>query len=86
MFYVSKAIKNKEFLHSKQFSILCNSKKQAEKLAEHLNKNNETCLINSWKLKDNEIWHVYEDGDWYSEYIPFKLKSTKGKISVVANV
>lgn len=85
MFYVSKAIKNKEFLHSKQFSILCNSKKQAEKLAEHLNKNNENS-IDSWKLKDNEIWFVYEDGDWYKEYIPFKLKSTKGKISVVANV
>lgn len=86
MFYVSKAIKGKEFLHSREFSILCNSKKQAEKLAEYLNKNNETCLIDSWKLKDTEVWFVYEHGDWYSDYIPYKLKSTRGKISIVYNI
>ena len=84
MFYVSKAIKGKEFLHSKQYSILCNSKKQANKLAEFLN-NHDNTTIGEWQLKDNETWYVYEDGEWYKQFIPYKLKSVRGKITITLN-
>jgi hypothetical protein len=80
---VAKTIKNHEYIYNKRFTILCKSKKQAEKLAENLIKNNETCLLDNWKLKENETWWVYE---CESESPLWKLKSTNGKISLVENV
>jgi hypothetical protein len=85
MFFISKACKGHEYLYKRQFAIRCKSKKQATQLAEHLNTHNETAN-GEWKLNDNETWYVYEDGEWYNDYIPYKLKSTKGKISIVSNI
>jgi hypothetical protein len=84
MWIVAKTIKNHEYMYSKSYSILCESKKQAEKLAEHLIMNNEKS-VGSWKLNENETWFVYEI-DKYDSIPPYKLKSTKGKISVVENI
>lgn len=83
MFIVAKTIKGKEFLRSKTYSILCNNKKQAEKLAKFLTENNEhNC--NEWKLKDGEIYRAYEI-DSYDAQPLYRLKSTKNKISIVYN-
>lgn len=85
IYFISKAVKGKEFLYSKKFTILCKTKKQAKQLADYLNENDKTTL-GDWKLKDGETWHPYEDGDWYKDYILYKLKSTRGKIAITLNV
>ena len=84
MFIVAKTIKGKEFIYSNNFSILCKNKDQAEKLASHLNKNNETAS-EKFKLKENEIWYVYEI-DKYDSVPMFKLKNTKNKITITYNI
>lgn len=78
---ISKTIKGKEFLYSKNYTILCNSEKQAKKLAEHLNNNNDSA-VGDFKLKDNEIWYDYEI-DKYDNAPIYKLKTTKNKISII---
>ena len=83
MFIVSKTVKGQEHLYSNKHSILCKNKEQASQLASFLNKNNNTS-ISDWKLKDNEIYHVYEI-DQYDNIPRYKLKSTKNKISIVEN-
>ena len=80
MYIISKAIKGKEFIYSTKYSILCSNKKQAEKLAEHLNTHNEDTQ-GGFKLKDNEIWYVYEI-DKYDTPPRYKLSTTRGKISI----
>ena len=80
---MAKACKGEEFMYKKSSMILCKSKKQAEKLAEFLNENNET-TNGEWKLKDNEIWWVYEI-DKYDTTPLYKIKTTKGKIVIVNN-
>lgn len=80
MIIISKAIKGKEFLYNRNFTILCNSEKQAKKLAEHLNNNNDNA-IGDFKLKDNEIWHDYKIDIYDNEPI-YKLKNSKNKISI----
>ena len=84
MFIVAKTIKGKEFIYSNNFSILCKNETEAKKLAEHLNNNNESAN-EKWKLKDNEIWYVYEI-DNYSAIPTFKLKSTKNSIKITYNI
>ena len=81
MFIISKTIKGKEYLYSKKHTILCKNEKQANKLANFLNLNNDTS-INDFKLKDNEIWHTYQIDEWDTPPI-YKLKTTKNKISIV---
>ena len=83
MFIVSKTVKGKEYLYSNKYSILCKNKEQANQLASFLNKNNNTS-ISDWKLKDNELYYVYEI-DNYDTQPRYKLKSTKNKISIVEN-
>lgn len=83
MFIISKTIKGKEYLYSNKYSILCKNKEQANQLASFLNKNNNTS-ISDWKLKDNELYYVYEI-DNYDTQPRYKLKSTKNKISIVEN-
>ena len=80
MYIISKTIKGKEFVYSTRYSILCSSKKQAEKLAEHLNTHNEDTQ-GDFKLKDNEIWYVYEI-DKYDTPPHYKLSTTRGKIAI----
>ena len=84
MFIIAKTIKGHEYIYSRQYSVKCNSKKQAEKLVEFLNNHNDSAIEN-WKLKDNEVWNVYEVGNWENDYIPYKIKETTGKISIVEN-
>ena len=84
MFIVAKTIKEKEFVYSNNYSILCKSEKQARKLAKHLNNYNDTA-INDWKLKENEIWYVYEISEYDSTPM-YRLKSTKNKISIIYNI
>ena len=83
MFTVCKTVIGKEYMRSREYSILCNSKKQAETLAETLNKNN-SGSIGGWKLKEGEAWHTYTI-DNYDHPPTYRLKSTRGKISVVLN-
>lgn len=83
MFIVSKTVKGKEYLYSNKHSILCKNKEQANQLASFLNKNNNTS-ISDWKLKDNELYWVYEI-DQYDNIPKYRLKSTKNKISIVEN-
>ena len=78
---ISKTIKGKEFSYSKNHTILCNSEKQAKKLAEHLNNNNDNA-IGDFKLKDNEIWYDYEIDKYDNEPV-YKLKNTKNRISII---
>lgn len=80
MFIISKTIKGKEFVYSTRHSILCSNKKQAEKLAEHLNTHNEDTQ-GDFKLKDNEIWYIYEI-DKYDTPPRYKLSTTRGKIAI----
>lgn len=80
MYIISKTIKGQEYLYSNKHSILCKSEKQANQLAKHLNEhNNDT--TGDFKLKDNEIWHVYKI-DKYDTPPRYKLSTTKGKISI----
>lgn len=81
MFIISKTIKGKEFVYSKAFMIACSSDTQAQTLAKHLNENNENTL-GTFKLKDNETWFVYEI-DKYDTEPRYKVKTTRGKISLV---
>lgn len=83
MFIISKTIKGKEYLYSNKYSILCKNEKQAQQLASFLNNNNND-TIGDFKLKDNELYHVYEI-DNYDTQPRYKLKSTKNKISIVEN-
>lgn len=81
MFFISKSKKGSEFMYMKEFTIACNSKKQAEKLADYLNENDNT-TIGIWKLEDDQTWYVHEDG----YIIPlWKLKRRNGKIVVTPN-
>jgi len=80
MFIVAKTIKGKEFIYANESSIYCKNENQAKKLAEHLNKNNESA-IGKWKLNENELWFVYEI-DNYSAIPTYRLKNTKNKISI----
>lgn len=80
MFIISKTQKGKEYLYSTKHSILCNSEKEARVLAEHLNNNNETST-GDFKLKENEIWWVYQV-DKYSTPPRYKISKTKGKIAI----
>ena len=84
MFIISKTIKGKEFMYSNKYSILCNSQKQAQALARFLNEHNDTAL-NDFKLKDNELWYVYEI-DQYDTAPQYKISQTKGKISIKKNI
>ena len=83
MFIISKTIKGKEYLYSNKYSILCKNEKQAQQLASFLNNNNND-TIGEFKLKDNELYYVYEI-DNYDTQPRYKLKSTKNKISIVEN-
>lgn len=80
MFIISKTQKGKEYLYSTNYSILCDSEKQAKKLANFMNNNNDT-TNGDFKLKENEIWWVYQV-DKYSTPPRYKLSTTKGKISI----
>ena len=84
MIIISKTIKGKEFMYSNEYSILCNSQKQAQALAKFLNGHNDTAL-NDFKLKDNELWYVYEI-DKYDTAPRYKISQTKGKISIKENI
>lgn len=84
MFIISKTIKGKEFVYSKNYTILCKNEKQARILAKHLNEHNESS-IGYFKLKENEIWYVYEI-DKYDTTPRYKLKNTKGRVSIVENI
>ena len=83
MFIISKTIKGKEYVYSTKHSILCKSKEQARKLAEFMNNNNNSA-IGDFKLKENEIWYVYEI-DKYDTPPRYKIGTTKGKISIKEN-
>ncbi len=83
MYIISKTIKGKEFVYSNKYSILCKNEKQAQALAKFLNEHNDTTTEN-FKLKDNEIWHTYEI-DKYDTEPRYKIKETKGKISIREN-
>ena len=83
MFIVSKTVKGKEYLYSNRHSILCRDKEQAQKLSSFLNENNNN-NIGDFKLKDNELYFVYEI-DQYDNIPKYRLKSTKNKISIVEN-
>lgn len=83
MFIISKTIKGQEYLYSNKYSILCKNEKQAQQLASFLNNNNNN-TIGDFKLKDNELYYVYEI-DQYDTQPRYKLKSTKNKISIIEN-
>ena len=80
MYIISKTIKGKEFVYSTKYSILCSSKKQAEKLADFMNTHNDTTQ-GDFKLKDGQAWHVYSI-DKYDTPPRYKLSNTHGKISI----
>ena len=84
MIIISKTIKGKEFMYSNKYSILCNNQKQAQALAKFLNEHNDT-TIDDFKLKDNELWYVYEI-DNYDTIPRYKISQTKGKISIKKNI
>ena len=81
MIVVCKTVIGKEYMRSKTHSILCGNDGTAKKLAQFLNDHNEASC-GDFKLKDGETWHVYEI-DQYDYQPTYKLKSMKGKISVV---
>lgn len=84
-YITSKSIKGHEYVYSMNYSILCKNKEQADKLTQHLNENNDTS-IGRFKLKDNEVWFTHEIGDYEEPYIPFKLKNTRNKITIISNL
>lgn len=84
MFIVAKTIKGKEFIYSNNYSILCKNEIQAKKLAKHLNENNDSAVEN-WKLKENELWFVYEI-DNYSAIPTYRLRNTKNSIKIAYNI
>lgn len=84
MFIISKTIKGQEYLYSNKFSILCNSEKQAKLLAKFLNENNDSA-IDTFKLKENELWFTYKI-DEYDTPPKYRLKNTKNKITIVENI
>lgn len=83
MYIVAKTTKNKEFIYNNRTSIKCASLKVAQLLADHLNKYNEQSL-GIFKLKEGEVWHFYEVGNW--ETPRYKLARIKGKISIRENI
>lgn len=83
MFIIAKSLKNHEYLYSKNSMILCKNKKQAGILADFLNNHNISAIEN-WKLKNNEVWFVHEIDKYDSEPM-YKIKETRGKISIVIN-
>ena len=83
MYIISKTVKGQEYLYSNKYSILCKSEKQANQLAKHLNEHNDN-TTGDFKLKDNEIWHVYKI-DKYDTPPKYRLSSTNGKISIKEN-
>lgn len=83
MFIIAKTQIGREYLYSNKTAVLCKSKEQAQKLAEHMNSNN-TQATSEFKLKDGEKWFAYEI-DKYSTQPPYKLKTTRGKITVTEN-
>ena len=83
MYIVAKTKKEHAFLYSSKYSILCKNQEQAKKLSNHLNENNNN-NIGNWKLKDDEMYFVYEI-DKYDRQPLYRLKSTKNKISLVYN-
>ena len=84
MFIFAKTIKNHEYIYSNKTAVLCRDKKQAQAVADFLNANNATNR-GDFKLKDNEIYHVYEI-DKYDKCPPYRLKTTRGKIFVRDNI
>lgn len=80
MYIVAKTIKGKEFVYSNKYSILCKNEKQATELADFMNTHNDT-TSNDFKLKDNELWYVYQV-DRYSTIPRYKLTKTSKKISI----
>ena len=85
LYITSKSIKEHEYIFSMNYAILCKNKEQADKLTDFLNKHNNTA-IGEFKLKNNEVWYTHEVGDYEINYIPFKLKSTKNKITITSNL
>ncbi len=83
MAFISKSPKGKEFLFSRQYTIACKTRKQAEQLANYLNENDKNSIGN-WKLNDNETWSVHDD--MYGIEPLFKVRRKNGNISIVLNV
>lgn len=83
MHIIAKTQSGKEYLYSIKTAILCKDEEQAAQLAQHLNEHNAD-TIGEFKLKAGEKWHVYEI-DKYNTQPPYKVKTTRGKISVTMN-
>ena len=80
MWIVAKCKKECNFVYSNATSILCKTKKEAYKLAEHLNTHRET-TAKDFQIKDDEMWDVYDIGI-YDKQPAYRLRSTVGKITV----
>lgn len=79
-YVIAISCKGKEFLYRRNTAILIGKNKtRAIEVAELMNADNEKSF-GEFKLKEGEIWHVHEDIDAL-----YKLKSTRGKISVRYN-
>ena len=82
-YFIAITQKEKEFIYNVKNAIMCNDLKNAIKISNFLNNHNDSA-INGFELKnENEYWYVYEY-DGYT-YIPYKIKNTKNKISIVFN-
>ena len=75
--YIAMAVNGKEFLYNPLTVIKCRSGKQAQEIADFLNKNNDSSS-KDFRLKDGQVWHCFEDLEPF-----YRIRSTKGKISVV---
>lgn len=84
MYIVAKTKKEYCFIYSNKTAILCKNKAQAEQLAKFLNENNENTTHNDFKLKNDELFFVYEI-DKYSKQPLYRLKSTKNCIKLAYN-
>jgi len=84
IYFISKAKKGHEYLYMREFTIKCKTKKEAEKLAAHLNENDKTSL-GVWKLGEGQTWHAYEEADWAICPL-WKLKRKNGNLIVTHNV
>lgn len=73
--FIAIAVKGKEFLYSKR-NMIAVPTKSAQRIADMLNAVN-------YKLKDGQIWWVY-DNDWYTnDYIESEIKRcSKGNLKV----
>jgi hypothetical protein len=81
MFIISKTIKGKEFMYSKNCMIKCESKKQANFLCECMNVNNSS-LNDDFKLKENELYYVYSI-DKYDTQPNYRISIRKNKFYIV---